>query len=196
MRSTGLSPLLGLAFVLPALALASCTSNTTPVIYLDLDYQVRCLDCEPRGPDDPSREVHNVNGEDGFNLECSVTKSKDGVRRLTFLAEHLNPDKPSSNYSLKISQGNLDEDESENICEVKVVESANTYSGNASGEDPNPDDGAPCQVKFSEKDGVIEGSVYCIKIPNSANMSTTRYVVATGTRTDPASFKIYGCRGL
>jgi hypothetical protein len=43
---------------------------------------------------------------------------------------------------------------------------------------------------------VITGGVYCDNIPGEVDATTTRYVVAPATRSDPAAFKLYGCAGL
>jgi hypothetical protein len=187
MRSISLPLLLGLG-------LAACTSDTTPAVYISLAYQVRCLDCEPRGPDDAAHDIHAVSGEDGYTIECSVQKVDD-VRRVTFTVEHLDSAKSATDHLFKVSSGNLDADESDLACEVKLVEGANTYVGSCSS-DPPAESGGPCQAKFRVEDGVIKGGVYCTAIPNTANLSTTRYVVAPSTRTDLASFEIHGCPGL
>jgi hypothetical protein len=187
MRSICLPLLLGLG-------LAACTSDTTPSIYVSVAYQVRCLDCQPAGPDDTAHDIKVVNGEDGYTLECSVQKV-DNVRRVTFSVEHLEGDKSSGDHLFRVSSGNLDADESDLACEIKIVEGANTYEGRCSS-DPPADSGGPCQAKFSVENGVIKGGVYCTAIPNTANLSTTRYLVAPATRTDLASFEIHGCSGL
>jgi hypothetical protein len=190
MRSTG-SSLIGLA--LGALSLAACSSESTPAVYMDLSYQVRCLDCEPRAADYPERMIKNVDGEDGYALKCEVTQTA-GARRVTFSSTHLDPKASSTDHVFKISLGNIDRDDAEHPCEVKVIEGANSYVG-AGTSDP-PSDAAPCQARFSVKDGVITGGVYCDNIPGEVDATTTRYVVAPATRSDPAAFKLYGCAGL
>jgi hypothetical protein len=189
MRSTGLLLLLGLGLI----GIAACTTDTAPSVYVAVAYQIRCLNCEPAGPDDAAHEIKVVDGEDGYKVDCAVRRV-DNDRRVTFSVEHIDPLHSSTNHVFKISSGNLDADDSEVSAEVTIVEGANTYIGGSSGEPPS--DSGPCQATFSVKDGVIKGGVYCSKIPNNANLSTTRYLVSPNTRTDPAQFEIHGCSGL
>jgi hypothetical protein len=189
MRSTGLFLLLGLG-----LGIAACTTDTTPAVYAAVAYQIRCLNCEPAGPDDAAHEIKVVDGEDGYKADCIVRRA-DNARRVSFSVEHIDLAHASTNHALRISSGNLDTDDTELSAEVQVVEGANTYIGGASG-DPPSTSGGPCQATFSVKAGVIKGGVYCSNIPNSANLSTTRYLVSPNTRTDPAQFEIHGCSGL
>jgi hypothetical protein len=185
MRSTGL--LLWIGGVL----LSACTSDTTPAIYIDMGWQVRCLNCERTAQDDPARAVKNVSGENGLTLKCDVRKVS-GTRRVEFSIDH-----PSSNqddkYGIDLALGDLDSSDPSDAC-VTVREGDNTYSYMC----PNEDDAFtnPCQASFSVKDNIISGTVICEKIPNSGTNELTRSVVAPGSRTDGASFKLYGCAGL
>jgi hypothetical protein len=190
MRSTGLFLVIGFGLI----GVAACTTDTTPSVYAAVAYQIRCLNCEPAGPDDAAHEIKVVNGEDGYNADCAVRRV-DGTRRVTFSVGHIDSQHSSTNHAFKISSGNLDSDDTELSAEVQIIEGANTYIGGSSGQSPDAS-GGPCQATFSVKDGVIKGGVYCSNIPNSANLSTTRYLVAPNTRTDPAQFEIHGCSGL
>lgn len=171
---------------------ASCSSDTTPTVYIQLSYQVRCLDCNPRAPDDNEHDVKNVDGEDGYNLSCTV-KKEDGERKVTFTADHLSSDS-GSNYSFKLENGNLDGDDTSGECQVTIIEGDNTYKSPCSSDAPSDD--SPCQAQFSVDNGVIKGGVLCNNIVNEATSALTRYVVAPGSRTDQAKFALYGCGGL
>jgi hypothetical protein len=187
MRSTAL--LLGLGC-----AVMACSSDTTPVIYMDLQYQVRCLDCEPRGPDDAAHKIKVVEGEDDYNLNCTVVRS-GGVRRVTFTASRLDKKDSSSSRVFEVRSASLDGDDNDaSQCQVHVVEGDNTYDSTCSSDDPSGD--TPCQATLSEKGGIISGSLFCDKIPNLVSATTSRYVVKPASTSDGAPFKIYGCKGL
>jgi hypothetical protein len=193
MRSIPLSIVgLGLGYIL--CGVGACSTDTTPTVYVDLAYQVRCLDCQPRSADDPQHAIKVVDGEDGYSLACNV-KKVSGARRVTFSVSHLDVTQSSTDHAFKVSLGNIDADDTSLPCDVNIVEGANTYEG-ACTSDPPSDQTGPCQAKFSVKDGVISGGLYCNNIPNQANLTTTRYIVSPGSMTDPAAFKLYGCTGL
>jgi hypothetical protein len=188
MRSTPVG--LGLLSLLAVLT--GCTSETTPIVYIGMTYQVRCLDCQPRDTDPNPRDIRAVDGEAGYNLQCAVTKS-GGTRRVTFSAEHQSSDS-TKKYLLTVSGGRLDGEESDGPCVVRVIEGDTTYKGDCSTDDPTTE--RPCQVSFKEKNGVIKGSLYCDKIPVDGNLTQIRYLVAPYSSEDPAEFELYGCSGL
>lgn len=171
---------------------ASCTSETTPIVYIGMTYQVRCLDCQPREPDPNPRDVRAVDGEAGYSLDCSVNKS-GSTRRVTFSAEHQS-DEADNTYVLSVKGARLGGEESDGPCEVRVIEGNNTYVAGCSSEAPTTE--RPCQVSFSEKAGVIKGELYCDKMPSDASLSQVRYLVAPYTSSDPVELELYGCRGL
>jgi hypothetical protein len=174
--------------------IAACSSDSTPTVYVDLAYQVRCLDCEPRSPDDPAHEIKVVDGEAGYKLDCAVRKVS-GTRRVDFDVTYNDPAKSDSDHVFKISGASVDGDDPTLQCSAHIVEGDNTYDGSCSS-DPPATSGGPCQASLSVKNGVIEGSLYCDNIENGANISSTRYIVAPGTESDPAKFSLYGCTGL
>jgi hypothetical protein len=190
MRSTGLF-LIGL--VSGAFSLPACSSDTTPVVYIELAYQVRCLDCDPRAPDYTEHNIKHVDGEAGYAMACSVTKL-DGARRVTFSATHIDPMNSSTDHSLKVSLANIDGDDTDRPFDVRILEGATTYVG--SGTSDSPSDSQPCQARFTVKDNVINGGLYCAHIPSDSDIANNRYVVAPATSSDPAPFKLYGCQGL
>lgn len=169
----------------------ACTSDTTPVIYVDLSYQVRCLDCDPRAPDSAARRIKAVEGELGLKLECRA-RSIEGTRRVTWLSDHRRQNSDDS-YMLSITNLNIEGEESEGPCEVAITEGPNTYKGACGSDDPTP--GRPCKVSVDVEDGVVRGEVYCDDIPNEVTNSLTRYLVAPVSR-EPATFQVYGCRDL
>lgn len=172
--------------------IASCSSDTTPTVYIQLSYQVRCLDCSPRAPDDNQHDVKNVDGEDGYKLTCDV-KKEGGERKVDFAVEHVSSD-AGSNYTFKLDSGNLDGDDSSGACQITVIEGDNTYKAACSSDEPS--ESSPCQAHFNVDNGIIKGSVLCNNIANEATSTLTRYVVKPGTRADAAEFALYGCAGL
>ena len=171
---------------------ASCTSETTPIVYIGMTYQVRCLDCQPREPDPTPRDIRAVDGEAGYSLNCSVSKS-GGTPRVTFSAEHQG-DSAENKYVLSVRNARLGGDESEGPCDVRVIEGNNTYVSDCSTEAPTTE--RPCQVKLKEKGGVVSGELYCSKMPSDASLNQVRHLVAPFTETDPVKLDLYGCRGL
>jgi hypothetical protein len=185
MRS--MSAVLGLGLVVSA-----CSSDGPATVYIALSYQVRCLDCQPRTADDSPHPIKNVDGEIGLSLDCEVRRLAD-ARRVTFSANHQSSDN-TQNYAIRVTNGSLDGDESDGPCDVQIIEGANTYEGACGSDEPTTD--RPCQATFEVKDGVVRGGVFCNKLPNMSNLTSTRYLVAPGTSTDPATFEVYGCSGL
>jgi hypothetical protein len=176
------------------LGVAGCTSDSTPTVYVDLAYQVRCLDCDSHAPDDTPREVKVVDGEDGYQLECEV-KKVGGVRRVTLAANHLDATS-TDNHAFRVELANLDGDDSSLQCTVKVIEGVQIYEGACSSDTPDVS-GGPCQANFRVEKGVIKGAVLCDGLPVEATPEITRYLLAPGgTRDEPAQIQVYGCRGL
>lgn len=182
---------LGLAVVCGLLG-SACKSESTPPIYLDAEYQVRCLDCEQHATDDPAREVSRIGGELDTKITCSVSKI-DGERSLNLLLDY-NPGRESSRYGLRITRGLIDSAEQDDECTVRINEGQNNYEGACSGEDPT--ESLPCKVTFETEGEIISGTVYCDKIANPSNLVSDRYVVQPGTRDKPAKFEVHNCPGL
>ena len=187
MRSTGL----GFWVVCLGFSLAACTSDTTPAIYMEMGWQVRCIDCGRSAQDDVPRTVKNVSGEAGFTLDCDVRKVS-GTRRVDFSIDHPSTDQDDK-YGIAISLGNLDTEDTEDVC-VRVYEGDSTYTYECPSEDASFAN--PCKASFTIKDKIIEGDVKCDNVPNQGTNEITRSVVTPGSRTDAAHFKLYGCAGL
>jgi hypothetical protein len=136
--------------------------------------------------------VRAVDGEAGYSLDCSVTKS-GSEKRVTFSAEHQSSE-AASTYLLSVKGAPLGGEASDELCEVRVIEGNNTYVAACSTDAPTTE--RPCQVTLKEKRGVINGELYCNKMPSNASLSQVRHLVAPYTSTDPVEFDLYGCRGL
>ena len=185
-----------LGFLLAAfssvLAAVSCTSETTPIVYIGMAYQVRCLDCQPRVPDANAHDVRAVDGEAGYNMSC-VANRDGGSRHVTFSAEHKNDDSART-YTVSVRNARLAAEESDGICEVRIIEGDNTFVAPCSTDEPSSEH--PCQVTTELKGDVVKGKIFCDKVPSEVSQTSVRSLVAPYTRTDPAEFELYGCAGL
>jgi hypothetical protein len=179
--------------LLLASAAAGCTEDDPAPLFMDIRYQVRCVECEPRAPDDPVRDVQLLDGEMGFTIEC-FANTRDGDRLLSFSTVFINPDAASENYSIEVEQVNLDKSDPGSDCLVSVREGSNTYAGDCTKDDPTEDE--PCSVSFDIEDDIVNGTIFCADIPNRNMAMTRRHVVAPGTQDEPAEFELHGCTGL
>lgn len=178
-----------------ALAVASspaCTEHDPPPLFVDVDYQVRCIDCQPLAPDDAARSVQALDGEAGFRVECNVAR-REGDRLVTFTAAHGDEESPRNNYSFGMLQANLDSSNRGSGCRVVVAEGNNTYEGRCTSGDPDSDQ--PCRVELEVEDGIVLGTVLCEGVPNKNTAMFTRHVVAPNSQS-AARFEVHGCRGL
>lgn len=184
---------IGLGFaVVCCLAQAACKTESSPPIYLDANYQVRCLDCEPRTGDDPERDIALLDGEDDFKITCDV-KRISGKRSMTLVVSH-NSERESSRYGFRITRANIDDVDQPGECKIRVTEGANVYEGACTGGEPSTEQ--PCTVEFDRKAEIVEGRVYCDKIPNQANLASFRYFLDPGSNDDPMKFEVHNCTGL
>lgn len=170
-------------------ALCACTEDDPAALFLDFDYQVRCLDCEPRSNDDPARKIHAVDGEKDLTINCSVIERGDD-RLVSLSLEHVDPERGVVDYSLSIDQANIDSSDPGNGCRVKAKEGSNAYEGNCTGKEPTEDE--PCVVKLKQAGDGVSGSLHCVHIPNKAQSTLTRYIVASGSE-KAAKFEATGC---
>lgn len=174
------------------LAVTACVRQDPAPLFVDMTYQVRCVDCTPRSVDDAPHAIAALNGEDGFAVSCRVQRpGKD--RLVSFSATFKDAKHSDKNYSIKIRQADLDRADPGAGCLVDIAEGANTYEGTCTSGDPADD--KPCQLKLSAKDGIVKGSLFCVNIPNRSENSLTRHIVSPDS-TDPASFEVHGCVGL
>ena len=178
---------------------AACNNVDPAPVFIDLDYQVRCIDCEPRAPDDPKRQLALLDGDMGYQIDCHAsTVSKDRV--LSFSAIYEDPEDSKNKHSIELLQASFDGKDPGDKCEVRVGEANNGYKGKCTGGEPTADN--PCQVKLKVDEGVVRGTVLCIGIPNQALEGTTRYLVLSNPidpkedDKQPATFEVQGCAGL
>jgi hypothetical protein len=161
-------------------------------VYLETEYQVRCLDCQPRVPDEPEREIALLDGEFDFTVSCDVTQV-GGERSMTLTAAY-RASSTEDRYGFRITRGEIDSDEQPGECEVQLLEGANSYEGACSGEDPS--DAVPCKVTFDPEDEIVKGTMYCKKIKLEGAPSNFRYLVDPGSTDTPAKFEVHNCTGL
>jgi hypothetical protein len=171
-------------------SLASCTSDDAPPLFMEMNYQLRCGDCDSNLPNDPIREVDRLDGEDDYEIDCIVSKSGD-KRQISISMKHADPD-----YKIGISQAFFEQNDPGSECEVTATEAGNTYVGKCSAAAPT--EARPCQLSFEVSHGIVTGSVLCKRIANPRQSPpTTRFLVEGLSTTDkPAKFEVHGCRGL
>jgi hypothetical protein len=175
--------LLGIGVVATA-----CSTEDEHVVYAALSYQIRCLEgCEPRVPDLPGHEIKAVDGEGGISLDCRV-RDIGGTPRVSFSASFHDP-----SFSFGIDNGNLEGEESDGPCSVRLVEDNNTYVGACGSDSPTQE--RPCEITLYVEHNVVKGSVFCNQIPNDANMTSTRWLTLPSTR-EPATFELHGCKDI
>jgi hypothetical protein len=180
-----------LAFVAAA-CLSACVEEDPAPLFVDLDYQVRCLDCEPRTPDDDPHRIQALDGEAGFTIECNATR-RSGDRVLSFSANYIDAERESDNFSISVIQANLDSDDPGTSCRLVVTEGDNRYEGKCTGGAPTPEE--QCQLEIGEEDKIVSGELRCDHVPNLSSTLITRYVVEPGSD-DPVQFEVHGCSGL
>jgi hypothetical protein len=164
-----------------ALVFTACSEEDPAALYADVNYQVRCLDCEPRVADDLERDLAVVDGEQGSSLRC---ESVGGLVSLEI---------ETSAYAFKILNARLGSDPGDR-CEVRVKEGINEYRGGCKAEGSG--DAQPCEVELTADGSGFVGRVYCDQIRHNLTSSLFRYVVAPGTRDEPAEVVASGCSGL
>ena len=65
--------LLAIGVVTLGVGATSCSSTDPAPVFIDIDYQVRCLICEPRSPDDAKRQLMVLDGDQGYQVDCHVS---------------------------------------------------------------------------------------------------------------------------
>jgi hypothetical protein len=167
-----------------------CTEEDPAALFIDMAYQVRCIDCEPQTNDNPARDIHAVDGEKGLTLNCSAIE-RGGERLVSFSIEHTDPDTNSVDYSLSVDQVSIDSKDPGTGCRVHAKEGSNTYEGLCTGDDPTDD--APCSLTGLKQAGDgVTGSLHCIHIPNKAQPTLTRHIAAPSSQ-KAVKFEIKGC---
>lgn len=184
-----------------ALALVStpgCTTEDAVPAYVSTGYQVRCLgECKSR-QDSAPRQIHHLDGEEGFTVRCAVGKSAQGRERLSFSARCSGLDSCGDEvYGLQISGLLWDNDgDPGKDCLVRVEEGGNTYEASCAKGAPTDTRRCGVQVKVNAKDSLIRGKLRCVEIENPSTQFTRYLVGPKGGKEDLASFTVQGCEGL
>jgi hypothetical protein len=164
------------------LGLLGCTNEDPPALYLDVAYQLRCIDCEPRGADGKVRDVQAVDGEGGDELTCYV---EDDLLTLELEGD---------GFTFRILQAKLGDNPGD-YCQIVVSEGPGSeYRGDCRAPDDD-DSGAPCQLELENEGGVLSGTLLCNNIPHALTPEYERYVVAPNSD-DAVEFTVQGCSGL
>ena len=171
-------------------ALLACEQQDPPPHFIDVAYQVRCIDCMPLTTDDPTRDVLAIDAEDGYEVACSASGSKPLV---TFSVKHPDAKKGSDNFELRVIQASLASKDPGSSCVVRVTEGDNTYEGKCTADDPTADE--PCQLSLKRDGSSLTGKLLCKRIPNRGTTELTRWVVKPHSM-DALKFQVDGCEGL
>lgn len=186
---------LTLALFLPLLATA-CNDEDAPPLFVDVQYQVRCIDCMPIDMDNHVHDVMLLDGESGIEAQCR-TREVGSDREVTFSLIATNEEDPDLSYELRIDRALIGDDPG-GECLVEFKEGSNSYGGpeggSCTGGEPTEDE--PCQVSLSLEGGVISGDIHCERVPNRGERTFTRHLVRPLTQDEPAPIEIHGCEGL
>lgn len=188
-----------LAFLALALVLTpGCTVEDAVPAYVSTSYQVRCLgECKSR-KDSERREVHHLDGEEGFTVRCAVGRFANGQEQLSFSARCSGREGCGDEvYGLRITGLLWDNDgDPGKDCLVRIEEGGNTYEASCAKGDPTDARRCSVEVNVKEKDSLIRGTLRCVDIENPSTQFT-RYVVGPGGgKTELARFTVQGCEGL
>jgi hypothetical protein len=168
---------------------AGCKNEDPAALFLDINYQVRCGDCDPRSNDDPARDIHAVDGEDDLTIDCT-TIERGGDRLVSFSLEHTDPKLGGIDFSLAVDQVNVDSNDPGDGCQVVAKEGSNVYQGECTGGDPSDD--RPCSIKLKQEGDGVTGTLHCIHIENKAQPTFQRHITAPGND-KPAKIEVTGC---
>lgn len=175
------------ASVLSAGVLSACVNEDPAPVLVEVDYQVRCLGCEPRAPDEPAHDISAVMGRQGFRVSCTRDEYGD-TRVLSFSADTSEPQiNGNKGFSLAIRQAEAGPDPGPS-CRVNAREGVNKYEGRCSADDPT--DEIPCQVLMDFDDGLLEGTLLC---RNIADEGGARRSIVASESDQPAEFTVHGC---
>ncbi len=174
------------ACLFAVVALLGCTNEDPAALFVDISYQLRCIDCDPRSPDGPMRDLLLVDGEMDTTLTCAASAS-GSTHEVDFSAQN-------SQYSLELHQVRLGANPGDQ-CQIEVKEgSGNTYRGGCKA--VGSDDDAPCEVELTNEGGAITGSILCRRIQHTLTPTYTRYLLSPGSQDEAAEITIQGCAGL
>jgi hypothetical protein len=170
--------------------LLACAKEDPPPQYVDIAYQMRCLDCQPIASDYSAHDVTAIDGEGEFDVSCRTRGSKPA---LTFSVGHIDQKHESDSFQFRIVDASLTRGDPGGGCHVTVTEGNSTYEAPCTGGKPTAE--KPCQLELKQADGVITGSILCRNIPNSLTPEIVRSLVKPGSDT-AAKFELHGCESL
>lgn len=180
--------------VLVAGGTLGCTSESEARLFAQASWKVRCsADAEGGCVDAQPHDVAALDGEDGFDLSCSVNEF-DGNRRITFSI------KQGVEYSLTLRNiivPPIGGAPIGNSCSIQMLEE-NYFEGACGGEPPN--EVQPCQVsliQFSEEaDGpTLRGKLLCRSLPGRAVPDHKRDVASADDLDAAVDFRFVNCSG-
>ena len=176
-------PLLALS-LLAAPGLLACSESDPPPHFIDLSYQIRCIDCSMTALDETPHEISAVDGESDYDVSCRVEGSKP------LLSFSVQGEANGDPFLFRITGASLGGKDPGSACTVTIKEGSNRYEGGCTADDPSSD--RPCQFEAKRDGDVIKGSVLCRNIPNMSASTVTRDVVFPGSE-DAAEFELHGC---
>ena len=172
-----------------SLVLGACNETDPEALYIDVRYQLRCKDCSPRTNDGPVRDVHDLDGDGGFDLSCTTSTGDEG-RLIDFSLEYTDPKDDHKNISLVVDQAGLGDAPHGAACSLKVSDGGSTYEGRcANGETT---DERPCAIALERSGDIVRGTLDCDRIPIQDMLSPFRYLKAPSSD-KPAQIEIRGC---
>lgn len=169
-------------------ALAGCNESDPEPLYVDVQYQLRCFDCEEH-TNEPPHDIHHLDGDEGFALTCDTNPTEDGSL-ISFSAKFTDPENDKNDYGVEVAQAGLDDTPHGAGCTVKIFEGATTYAGRCA--DDEVDDDHPCEVALHREGEVVRGTLSCDRIPIENMVEPFRYL----RRPDadkPAEVEVRGC---
>jgi len=175
------------AGLLAATSLSACVNDDPPPIVVEVDYQVRCVDCTPRAPDEPAHDITAVTGQHGFRVSC--TGDEYGGSKTVSFSVDTNELQSNGNqgFSLAIHQALPGPDPGPS-CRVNAREGVNRYEGRCSADDPT--DEIPGQVVMHWDEHLLASTVLRRHIRDE--IGSSRWIVASGSE-EPAEFTVHGC---
>lgn len=168
----------------------ACTELDDPPVWVDFDYQVRCVRCVPMAFNDSPRNVAALDGDDGLSVSCKADGDLIDLRVL------YDQDGSEDDWAFNLERVDVNEGGPGGGCRISVQEGARTYRGSCSGDEPSEE--APCQVELTHEDYLVSGKVFCENIPVVGGEvgQGTRHITKPGSDTEPFEIEIHNCEGL
>jgi hypothetical protein len=179
MRTTWI---VGLFLVLNA---ASGCSDDAGAARAELTWIVRCDDGGVACPPYVEHTVMHVNGEDGHRISCSLSSAAD-VRVLSFSVFK------GTEYGIEVTNASFLPGGGPVVglgCNVTVQED-NDYKGLCGGA---INTNTPCRLTINPVGDGVQGEFQCGRLPQEANQTITRAVLAPGGGVAPVTFAFSNC---